>query len=116
MTKEENIKAIIENISEDVFYREFLTYAEQNEWEKYLTNIINCIIEKENKRLQEQIDKNLDELIKLEEMLLDYQGRLSLIKIHIKRLETLCVKDGCSFVNLIEVIKILDMIKGGNNE
>ena len=71
---------------------------------------------KENKRLQEQIDKNLDELIKLEEMLLDYQGRLSLIKIHIKRLETLCVKDGCSFVNLIEVIKILDMIKGGNNE
>lgn len=65
---------------------------------------------------KEENDKKLDRLINLEEKILDYQGRLSLIKITIKNF--LCTEeyinvDGKAIANNYE--KILDIIRGGEN-
>ena len=67
--------------------------------------------------LQEKNNKKLDRLINLEEKILDYQGRLSLLKITIKNF--LCTEeyinvDGKAIANNYE--KLLQVVKGGNNE
>ncbi len=74
-------------------------------------------IEKENKQLKEENNKKLDRLINLEEKILDYQGRLSLIKITIKNF--LCTEeyinvDGNAISN--NYGKLLEILKGDNNE
>lgn len=100
------------------YYKNMFNVIETTKDEKALNEARNTFFNfiDEIDRLEEENNKKLDRLINLEEKILDYQGRLSLIKNHIKSLDKLCKEDGCSFVNLIEVIKILDMIKEGNNE
>ena len=70
----------------------------------------------ENKQLKEENNKKLDRLINLEEKILDYQGKLSLLKITIENF--LCTEeyinvDGKAIANNYE--KILEILNGGEN-
>lgn len=91
----------------------------QIEWyQMFLSMLKECKrIQQENEQLKEENNKKLDRLINLEEKILDYQGRLSLIKITIKNF--LCTEeyinvDGKAIADNYE--KILEILEGGNNE
>ena len=73
-------------------------------------------LEKDKKELEEENNKKLDRLINLEEKILDYQGRLSLIKITIENF--LCTEeyinvDGTAIAD--NYAAVLEILRGGED-